>query len=182
MNGPQMPNSLSQTVTICPDRGGQSRHETFSVVSRNSWELDRAGHSWCRRIRKPLMSLPLSWFEMTWSVAWPKIWEEASAVNEIINDGMWAWGTSEGGAIQMHRLNNTMVHAIHHCWTLSPQCYWVPGWSVPLESAGHLSSQVDLLCLMSRGIAPIPLTDLPPSPVWCHFSFSPLALQLFVLL
>lgn len=99
---------------------------------------------------------------MILSVAWPKVWEAASAVNEIINDGMWAWGTSEGGTIQMHGLSNTMVHAIHHCLTLSPQCYWVPGWSVPLESAGHLSSQVDLLCLMSRGIAPINNWDSVP--------------------
>lgn len=110
---------------------------------------------------------------MTLSVAWPKIWEEASAVNEIVNDGMWAWGTSEGGAIRMHGLSHTMVHAIHHCLTLSPQCYWVPGWSVPLESAGHLSSQVDLLCFVSRGIAPI-LSPISPCLLFDVLSHFPL--------
>lgn len=99
-------------------------------------------------------------------------------MHEIINDRMWPWGPSEGGAMQMDSLSESLVHAIHHCLILGPQCYWLPGRSVPLESAGHLSSWVDLLCLLSRGPVPsltqasscLPFDVFSHVPLWLFSS------------
>lgn len=58
----------------------------------------------------------------------------------------------------------------------------MPGQSVPLESAGHLSSQVDLLCLMSRGTVPS-LSQVSPClvfDVFPHFLASRSALCHFL--
>lgn len=74
------------------------------------------------------------------------------------------------------------MHAVHHWLMLSPQSYWMPGQSVPLESAGHLSSQVDLLCLMSRGTVPS-LSQVSPClvfDVFPHFLASRSALCHFL--
>lgn len=74
--------------------------------------------------------------------------------------------------------SKSTVNAIHHCFMLSPQCYWMPRWSVPLESVEHSSSQGDPLCLLSRSTGPRPHGGLCICRV---SSLSLLALQLFVL-
>lgn len=103
---------------------------------------------WTRGLWKLFTCLPISPFEMTSHVDWPKIGEEASVVHEIISDGERPWALlKERPFRQMHA--KSAVCTIHH------SLMWVPvlADASPVCAFGVCRTfiiRVGFLCLMSR--------------------------------